>query len=65
MNTTSLGFFNEISENEMLYIDGGWTTANTIDVAVAVGCAALGFIGPGGAILAACISVGYTVGRGL
>lgn len=64
MNSMSYGYFNDLSDTEMYYVDGGWSWATTVDVAVAFGCVALGFAGPAGAVLGACISVGYAIGRG-
>ncbi len=57
--------FTEIVESDLLAIDGGWTWKNTVDVAVAVGCVALGCTGPAGVVIGSIISVGYTVGRGI
>lgn len=65
MNSMSCGYFNNLSETEMYYVDGGWTWANTADLVVAVGCVALGCAGPAGAVVAGCISIGYAIGRGL
>lgn len=57
--------FSDISETELYAIAGGWDWKNTVDVAVAVGCVALGCTGPAGVVVSAIISVGYTIGRGL
>ena len=65
MNTLLMNDFCELSEIELFNIDGGWTWKSTVDVAVAVGCVAVGCTGPAGAVVAAIVSVGYTVGRGI
>lgn len=54
-----------LSVEELTEVSGGWTAANTVDLAVAVGCIGLGCLGPGGMVIGSIISVGYTIGRGL
>ena len=51
MNTLLVNDFCELSENELFNIAGGWNWKNTVDVAVAVGCVAIGCAGPAGVVV--------------
>lgn len=53
----ALGFVFGCSPLGVLCICGG--------IAVALGCVALGCVGPAGVVVGSIVSVGYTIGRGI
>ena len=65
MNTLLVNDFCKLSESELFNVAGGWNWKNTVDVAVAVGCVAIGCAGPAGVVVGGIVSIGYAIGRGL